>query len=86
MCIRDRCIVVIWQIYHPEDDLVRRDRRGRPLDDPAGGPLDGAIGAYPPRDAARLDGVAGNVATGSVMAGDVTAGKSGGTERRFSTS
>ena len=80
------CIVVIWQIYHPEDDLVRRDRRGRPLDDPAGGPLDGAVGAYPPRDAARLDGVAGNVAAGNVMAGDVTAGKSGGTERRFSTS
>ena len=48
------CIVVIWQIYHPEDDLVRRDRRGRPLDDPAGGPLDGAAGGYPTADPARL--------------------------------
>ncbi|GAA3706495.1 glycosyltransferase family 87 protein [Gordonia hankookensis] len=43
------CAVVLWQIWHPEDDLVRRRSgdgfRARPagmLDDPAGGVLDGA--------------------------------------------
>ncbi|MGV9860852.1 glycosyltransferase family 87 protein [Gordonia sp. NPDC003425] len=40
------CVVVIWQIYHPRDDLVRHDRIGTPLDDPAGGVLDGGPGAY----------------------------------------
>ncbi len=65
------CIIVIWQIYHPEDDLVRRDRRGRLLDDPAGGPLDGAAGAYPPADPAPLGAMVETF---------------GGTGRRFSTS
>lgn len=39
------CAVVIWQIWHPEDDLIRRPLRSEPdrrLDDPAGGVLDGA--------------------------------------------
>ncbi|WP_431309157.1 glycosyltransferase family 87 protein [Gordonia prachuapensis] len=45
------CAVVIWQIWHPADDLMRRPRRDdrgtgpdpdQLLDDPAGGVLDGA--------------------------------------------
>ncbi|WP_124709173.1 glycosyltransferase family 87 protein [Gordonia insulae] len=38
------CVVVVWQIWHPEDDLYRRrpDEPGELLDDPAGGVLDGA--------------------------------------------
>lgn len=36
------CAVVVWQIWHPEDDLIRsrRDRPNERLDDPAGGVLD----------------------------------------------
>lgn len=51
------CAVIVWQIWHPRDDLVRRDllRGGRlgdglppgPIDDPAGGVLDGAADAAP---------------------------------------
>lgn len=36
------CAVVIWQIWHPQEDLVRRGNDGRWYDDPAGGVLDGA--------------------------------------------
>ncbi|ATD72677.1 MULTISPECIES: glycosyltransferase family 87 protein [Gordonia] len=36
------CAVVIWQIWHPQEDLVRRGNDGRLYDDPAGGVLDGA--------------------------------------------
>ncbi|WP_413466982.1 glycosyltransferase family 87 protein [Gordonia sp. WA4-43] len=36
------CAVVLWQIWHPRDDLVRRGNDGRWYDDPAGGVLDGA--------------------------------------------
>ncbi len=36
------CAVVIWQIWHPKDDLVRAGNDGRWYDDPAGGVLDGA--------------------------------------------
>ncbi|MGV9671676.1 glycosyltransferase family 87 protein [Gordonia sp. NPDC003504] len=36
------CAIVIWQIYRPENDLMRRDNEGNDLDDPAGGVLDGA--------------------------------------------
>ncbi|WP_244971741.1 glycosyltransferase family 87 protein [Gordonia rubripertincta] len=36
------CAVVVWQIWHPKDDLVRRGNDGRWYDDPAGGVLDGA--------------------------------------------
>ncbi|MFT4043172.1 MAG: glycosyltransferase 87 family protein [Gordonia sp. (in: high G+C Gram-positive bacteria)] len=40
------CVVVVWQIYHPDTDHIRRDRLGRIRDDPTGGVLDGALGAY----------------------------------------
>ncbi|WP_059039807.1 glycosyltransferase family 87 protein [Gordonia desulfuricans] len=46
------CVIVIWQILRPEEDLMRRDGEGNILDDPAGGVLDGAsdrIGAHRPR-------------------------------------
>ncbi|MGV9709589.1 glycosyltransferase 87 family protein [Gordonia sp. NPDC003424] len=39
------CVVVLWEIWHPEDDLIRRvpgSARDDLLDDPAGGVLDGA--------------------------------------------
>lgn len=36
------CGVVIWQIWHPTEDLVRQRRLGGYYDDPAGGVLDGA--------------------------------------------
>ncbi|AFR51208.1 glycosyltransferase family 87 protein [Gordonia sp. KTR9] len=36
------CAVVLWQIWHPRDDLVRHGNDGRWYDDPAGGVLDGA--------------------------------------------
>ncbi|MGV9792714.1 glycosyltransferase family 87 protein [Gordonia sp. NPDC003422] len=36
------CALVIWQVWHPADDLVRRRRLGGHYDDPAGGVLDGA--------------------------------------------
>lgn len=36
------CAVVLWQIWHPRDDLVRRGNGGKWYDDPAGGVLDGA--------------------------------------------
>ncbi|WP_439030768.1 glycosyltransferase family 87 protein [Gordonia terrae] len=36
------CAVVVWQIWHPRDDLVRQGNDGRRYDDPAGGVLDGA--------------------------------------------
>ncbi len=36
------CIIVIWQVLRPENDLMRRDNEGNELDDPAGGVLDGA--------------------------------------------
>lgn len=39
------CAVVLWEIWHPADDLVRRAPGSPPdhlLDDPAGGVLDGA--------------------------------------------
>ncbi len=36
------CAVVIWQIWHPQEDLVRRGNDGRWYDDPAGGVFDGA--------------------------------------------
>ncbi|WP_210756409.1 glycosyltransferase family 87 protein [Gordonia paraffinivorans] len=36
------CAVVVWQIWHPGDDLVRRGNDGRRYDDPAGGVLDAA--------------------------------------------
>lgn len=36
------CAVVVWQIWHPETDLMRRAVDGSRLDDPAGGILDGA--------------------------------------------
>ncbi|GAB93556.1 glycosyltransferase family 87 protein [Gordonia rhizosphera] len=39
------CAVVLWQIWNPAEDLIRRGSRSRPdelLDDPAGGVLDGA--------------------------------------------
>ncbi|MFW0786131.1 glycosyltransferase 87 family protein [Gordonia sp. CPCC 206044] len=46
------CVVVLWQIWNPADDLIRRGSRARGdvfLDDPAGGVLDGAPDrlAYP---------------------------------------
>lgn len=61
------CAVVLWEIWHPEDDLIRR-RSGagdheRLADDPAGGVLDGAPdritlgrGATRLRRATRLQG------------------------------
>lgn len=36
------CIVVVWQILRPADDLIRQGPDGELLDDPAGGVLDGA--------------------------------------------
>jgi uncharacterized membrane protein len=36
------CALVVYEIYHPARDLVRRGGDGTPLDDPAGGVLDGA--------------------------------------------
>lgn len=36
------CAVVLWQIWHPRDDLVRHGNGGKWYDDPAGGVLDGA--------------------------------------------
>ena len=36
------CGVVVWQIWNPREDLIRRGARGETLDDPAGGVLDGA--------------------------------------------
>jgi uncharacterized membrane protein len=38
------CALVIWQIYHPEGDLVRDGGR---IDDPTGGVFDGAPDAPP---------------------------------------
>ncbi|GAC66881.1 glycosyltransferase family 87 protein [Gordonia soli] len=43
------CAVIIWEIWHPEDDAVRYDAAGRWLDDPGGGVFDGApdqLGAW----------------------------------------
>ncbi|MGC4935309.1 glycosyltransferase family 87 protein [Gordonia sp. DT30] len=36
------CVIVIWQILRPQEDLMRTDAEGNELDDPAGGVLDGA--------------------------------------------
>ncbi|MEO9329494.1 glycosyltransferase 87 family protein [Gordonia sp. B21] len=36
------CAVIIWEVWHPQDDPVRRGNHGRRYDDPAGGVLDGA--------------------------------------------
>ncbi|MBT0567812.1 glycosyltransferase family 87 protein [Williamsia sp. CHRR-6] len=36
------CAVVIWEIYHPRNDLVRNGSRGEYYDDPGGGVLDNA--------------------------------------------
>jgi uncharacterized membrane protein len=43
------CALVIWQIYHPADDLVRRGegRRTLAIDDPGGGVLDRAPDRMP---------------------------------------
>jgi uncharacterized membrane protein len=36
------CVLVVYEIYHPARDLVRRGAAGVSVDDPAGGFLDGA--------------------------------------------
>ncbi|PXW35973.1 UNVERIFIED_CONTAM: putative membrane protein [Williamsia faeni] len=43
------CVMVIWQIYHPVEDLVRRGRGWRAIvvDDPGGGVLDNAPDRMP---------------------------------------
>ena len=54
------CAVVLWQIWHPADDLVRNPRRDdcdpgpeHLLDDPAGGVLDGAPDRFTVRGGRR---------------------------------
>ena len=36
------CLLVVYEIYRPARDLVRRGAGGIPVDDPGGGVLDGA--------------------------------------------
>ncbi|MDL9935316.1 glycosyltransferase 87 family protein [Gordonia sp. ABSL1-1] len=53
------CVVVIWQIWHPREDLVRRRWGGGLLDDPAGGVLDGTpdrLAMRPPVSSTRIVG------------------------------
>ncbi|MCR5977992.1 DUF2029 domain-containing protein [Gordonia jinghuaiqii] len=56
------CVIVVWQIWHPRDDLVRRGNDGRWYDDPAGGVLDGAADRLPLRRNTRRIADAGHTA------------------------
>lgn len=60
------CAVVIWEIYHPERDLVRTGRNGEFHDDPGGGVLDDAVDTISLRPRATIPATRGRAKADAV--------------------